>query len=236
MYFPTVNTPSWIFILVSNDGSTWTPTAPSQYTGNGNEIYTWNFSADFTSKATFWRLVIASASNTSFDLGGVQFFNNPGVGLGNALYSCNLTGTNLTFNNNPFPIIPLVVLSDEGTAISTSTVITFRCPTTFRITPNKLPIFALTYAHANGNITLDILLNGSSIYYGAAGYGNKATIGQSSNTSGSLYSTSSNSSSCGLLGRASFSLSEGDTIQAKVLTITGTPITAKGLKVTFYSS
>jgi hypothetical protein len=248
LYFPTSNTPVWIFVATSNDVMTWCYDSyipPLHYTGSGNEIYTWNFpiTSNFN-HYNYYRLIVASASNTYFDFGGAQWFElqsisiGSALGIGNALAPLNLTGTSLLMNNQPFPILPLIILSDEVTDIPINTIlyqrktqIRFRCPFTFRITQNKMPVFSLSKPPIiNEFINLDIEINGHSIYGNIYSGNTQPRIVYGDNDNTGTYA-----SSIGTLSAPSVYFNEGDFITAYV---SGTSLTCtmRGLKLTIYNS
>jgi hypothetical protein len=231
LYFPTTNTPRWMFLFVSANNQDYIPLAMTKYEGAGQEVFSWNFTSSLNSR--FWRIVVASASNTSFDLAGIQFFYNTPVGLGYPTEPISLSGTCINFNDNPFPIIPLIEVCDENTTLTTSTSLIFRIPITFRISNNKLPVFWLS--QQSGTVEVDILYNfpisgGTSIY---AGTGCRPRI-----DSGVFYDSGTEFTnfgrSCGLLKTPSMILEEGKLI--KITVVNAGTANAKGLKMTFYSS
>lgn len=232
LYFPTTNTPEWMILLVSANNQDYIPLAMTKYEGSGQEVFSWNFQSTLNTR--FWRIVVASATNNaSFDLAGIQFFYNTPVGLGFPTEPISLSGTCINFNDNPYPIIPLIEVCDESTTITTSTSLTFRIPITFRISNHKLPVFWLS--EQGGTVEVDILYDypfygGTSIY---AGTGCRPRM-----ASGVYYDSGTeftgSGRSCGLLKTPSMILEEGKLIQITVVNAgSGTP---KGLKVSFYSS
>ena len=242
LLFPTINTPTWMFLFISNNGSSWSLPFPAiKYTGNGNEIFRWTFPLAFTQAASFFRLVIASASNSSFDFSGAQFIKGTSLGIGNSIYPCNLTGTSLLYNNSPFPIIPLVIITNETDSISNTTMFTFRCPTTFNISSNRMPVFSLTTAPET-SMEIDLILNGMSIYrFNFATTTNAwAIIFPYNSDSGLTYNSDFTGSSCGQLSQfntnsdGSLTFNEGAQINVIVRNYIG--FSAKGLKLTIYSS
>ena len=239
LYFPTANTPRWMFLLVSSDNTEWIPVALTKYTGSGNEIFSWDISSSVAIRSRFWRIVVPNASNTSFDLNGVQLFYDTPVGSGNQNEQCSLLGTCLSYNYNPYPIIPLIEVCNEGTTITTDTTLTYRVPVTFRISNNKLPVFWVS-EHNGSPIQVDILYDypiygGTSIYDGAS-LTYPRIVSSPRYDSGTLYTKDLNSPSCGLLKTQTMVLEEGKLIQIKVISVGGGTPTGKGLKVTFYSS
>jgi hypothetical protein len=237
LYFPTTNTPRWMFLFVSANYNDWIPLALTKYEGPGQEVFSWNFTSTLNTR--FWRIVVASASNTSFDLAGIQFFYNTPVGLGFPTEPMSLSGTCINFNNNPFPIIPLIEICDENTTLTTSTSLIYRIPITFRISNHKLPVFWVSEQWEP--VEIDILYDypnfgGTSIYAGAGctprlTYGPKIDSGNDFNKSFGR--------SCGLLKTPSMILEEGKIIKITVINLGsgmyGTP-NPKGLKLTIYSS
>lgn len=238
LFLPTSNTPKWLFLAVSANNQDWIPMAFTKYQGSGNEIFSWNFSSSLSIRSRFWRIVVPTASNTSFDLGGIQFFYELPVGVGSQTTRCSLLGNTLSYNYQPFPIIPLIQVCDDNTTITTNTELIFRIPITFRISNEKLPVFWIAQ-HNGSPVEIDILYNhpffgGTSIYNGIDCY--PKLVNSQKYDTGNVFTKDFNSPSCGLLKSPTMIFEEGKLIRIKVISTGSYTPTGKGLKLTIYSS
>ena len=206
----------------SLDGNSWHLLSTTQYSGLGSEIYRWTFPSTFINNCQYYRLVVVSASGAQFDFGGSQFFKGTFNAFGSGTNN-NLVGTTLSFNGNPFPIVTLVPIFNG--LILNSSFTSIRCPLTFRISSNKMPVFSVGFP-PESPIIITLSINGVSVYDDTLGMFGMATI-----NGGSFDSTSNNGTF-----NSNFNgvCNEGDTIIILIFQYFGN--LAKDMKLTMYSS
>ena len=222
LYFPTGRRPQVMYFFYSLDGNSWHLLSTTQYSGLGSEIYRWTFPSTFINNCQYYRLVVVSASGAQFDFGGSQFFKGTFNAFGSGTNN-NLVGTTLSFNGNPFPIVTLVPIFNG--LILNSSFTSIRCPLTFRISSNKMPVFSVGFP-PESPIIITLSINGVSVYDDTLGMFGMATI-----NGGSFDSTSNNGTF-----NSNFNgvCNEGDTIIILIFQYFGN--LAKDMKLTMYSS